>query len=141
MTVRFQTSRFHIVHGPDELFERIHYKFNEQRSLKLHGKHFNERKELRAISDDVINSILFFDSDKWKLVTAEVRTDTGKFVNSTWEKFIGSDKYWISIGFGDVVQTIIKKDSEGLGYAIVKDGPLYQFVKEVNLELMRKDNL
>lgn len=57
---------------------------------------------------------------------------------ATWEKRLGQDKYWITVGFGDVVQTIIKKESDGLGYNIIKDGPMYDIVLKVNQELMKQ---
>lgn len=72
-----------------------------------------------------------------KVVTAEVRNDKGKFVNSTWEYEIDSIRYWITVGFNDTVQTIIIKDSSGLNN-IVKDGQLYDFVDKVNKELMEE---
>ena len=75
--------------------------------------------------------------NKWKVVTAEVRNDKGKFVNSTWEYEIDSIRYWITVGFNDTVQTIIIKDSSGLNN-IVKDGKLYDFVDKVNKELMEE---
>ena len=75
--------------------------------------------------------------NKWKVVTAEVRNDKGKFVNSTWEYEIDSIRYWITVGFNDTVQTIIIKDSSGLNN-IVKDGQLYDFVDKVNKELMEE---
>ncbi len=139
MAVHFQKSRFHVHYGPNSLFERVRYKFKEPRTLKMHGDHFNKRKEQREIPEIVILSMLAFNSADWKIVTAEVRNDTGKFVNATWEKIIEGKKYWITIGFGDVVQTIIKKESEGFGYGIIKEGSFYQFVSKVNETLMNHD--
>ncbi|WP_059173322.1 hypothetical protein [Bacillus sp. FJAT-27445] len=139
MGVRFKTSRFHVHFGPVSLFERVLYKYQEPRTLMLHGGHFNKRKIQRNIPDYVIQSLLDFNPSEWKVVTAEVRNDTGKFVNSTWEKVIENQKYWITIGFGDVVQTIIKKESEGLGYDIIKEGHLFQLVSSVNEMLMKEE--
>lgn len=139
MGVRFNTSRFHVHYGPTSLFERVKYKFQEPRTLKLHGKHFNERKKEREIHGNVIQTLLEFNPTHWRIVTTEVRNDTGKFVNATWEKVIDNQKYWVTIGFGDVIQTIIKKESEGLGYDIIKEGPFYQLVSKVNEELMKED--
>ena len=137
--LKFKTSRFHVQSGPYYLFERVQYKFKEPRTLNLHGKHFNERSVERKIPNDVIQSLLDFNPTQWKVITAEVRNDTGKFVNSTWEKVIDHHKYWVTIGFGDVVLTIIKKESEGFGHDIIKGGPLYHFVSTVNEKLMKED--
>ncbi|QOR65104.1 hypothetical protein IM538_14830 [Cytobacillus suaedae] len=136
MAVRFKTSRFHVLYGPEALFERVKFKFQGEHSLKLHGKHYKDRVEQRSISKLVIEQLHTFNLDEWNLVTVEVRNDTGKFVNSTWERVIQKEKYWITIGFGDVVQTIVKKDSEGLGFDYIKSGPIFNFVSEVNQALM-----
>ncbi|PAK33679.1 hypothetical protein V2I71_12570 [Peribacillus frigoritolerans] len=139
MGVRFKTSRFHVHYGPDSLFKRVLYKFQEPKKLMLHGNHFNERKEQRKIPNDVIQSLLEFNPAQWRVVTVEVRNDTGKFVNATWEKDIDNHKYWVTIGYGNVVQTIIKKESKGLGNDIIKEGSFYQFVSKVNEMLMKQD--
>jgi len=134
--VRFKTTRFHVLYGPVPLFERVEYKFQSPRVLKLHGKHFSMRQIERNIPAHIIQSLLKFSTNEWDLVTVEVRNDTGKFVNSTWEKVIEDKKYWVTIGFDDVVQTIIIKESDGLGQEIVKQGLFFEFVSEVNKQLM-----
>lgn len=136
MSTRFETARFHILNGPPSLFERVKFKMYGERMLKLHGAHFNERMIGRTIPDEVITKLQKFNEKEWNVVTAEVRCDTGKFVNSTWEIMIENKFYWITIGFGDVIQTIIQKDSSGLGYEYTREGSLYQFVSEVNGKLM-----
>lgn len=139
MTIRFQTARFHVDSGPSSLFERAHYKMDVARILKLHSKHFNERRVERSVSQDVMIQIKHFDPAKWSLKTIEVRADTGKFVNTTWEMIHDDTRYWITIGFGNVVQTIVTKTSDGLGYPYVKSGSLYELVRTVNEKLMNDD--
>lgn len=77
--------------------------------------------------------------NEWSLVTAEVRNDKGKFVNSTWGKINESKKYWITIGFGDVIQTIVIKENKELGFEFIKEGELYEFVSKVNQRLMSQE--
>ena len=60
MTMRFKTSRFHIMYGPISLFERVQYKFQEPRTLKLHGKQFNERRIQKEIPGELITLIKEF---------------------------------------------------------------------------------
>ena len=134
---KFSKSRFHKEYGPKSLFERIEFKMKDVNNLKLHGKHFKQRLKDREIPQKVLKEIELFDKNKWKVVTAEVRNDKGKFVNSTWEYEIDSIRYWITVGFNDTVQTIIIKDSSGLNN-IVKDGQRYDFVDKVNKELMEE---
>ena len=136
MGVRMETARFHIATGPDALFERVQFKFNGPRQLKLHGKHFKERLAERKIPEALLPELCLFDSHSWHLKTAEVRQDTGKFINVTWEKQCHDQAYWVTIGFGDVIVTIITKDSDGVNDQIITSGPLYELVTRVNRELM-----
>ena len=135
---KFDESRFHKEYGPKSLFDRVEFKMKDVNHLKLHGKHFKQRLEDRKIPEEILKEIEVFDKNKWNLVTAEVRNDKGKFVNSTWEYKIDNNRYWITIGFNNVVQTIIIKDSSGIEN-IVKNGELYDFVDSVNKELMEEE--
>ena len=135
---KFNKSRFHKEYGPNSLFERVEFKMRDVNTLKLHAKHFKQRLKDRKIPEKVLNEIESFDKNKWKVVTAEVRNDKGKFVNSTWEYEIDNIRYWITVGFNDTVQTIIIKDSSGTDN-IIKDGELYDFVDKVNKKLMNEE--
>lgn len=135
---KFEKSRFHKAFGPKSLFDRVIFKMSQESSLKLNGKHFNKRLIERKIPKIVLDEVKNFNTQDWEVVTVEVRTDKGKFVNSTWEKEIGGARYWITIGFGNLVQTVIKKDSSGI-HNIIKSGELYRFVEQVNLDLMKNE--
>ena len=106
--------------------------------MKPHRKHFNESKIEREIPKDIILSLLQFNPTEWKVVTAEVRNDTSKFFNATWERMIGSDKYWITTGIRGYGSNHYKKRVCRIGYNIIKEGPLYNYVSEVNQELMKQ---
>ena len=80
-----------------------------------------------------------FNAHEWRLVVGEVRMDTGKFVNSTWEFVYGNEKYWLTIGFGNVAETIVKKESGGKD-KIIESGTIYNFVASVNEKLMADEN-
>lgn len=135
--LRFNKSRFQIDYGPDSLFKRVHYVFSKKsEKLKQHGKHYNARLLARSIPEEVRTEIAFFDIRKWKLVSSEVRNDTGKFISSTWEKEINGVRYWLVIGLHDTIETIIKKESDGLSN-IISGGEIYDFVSNVNSELMK----
>ena len=69
------------------------------------------------------------------MVACEVRTDTGKFVNSTWETVFDGQRYWLTIGLGNVAEAIIRKSGEDKEGA-VKEGDLYDYVRAVNRGLM-----
>lgn len=133
--MKFEKSRFHVKFGPESLFRRVEFKMREVNELLIHGKHFIDRVKERNIPKEMINSITCFDFNEWDLVVAEVRNDKGKFVNSTWEKIIDNERYWITIGFGNTIQTIVVKETNGEDKCI-RSGEIYKFVEEVNKELM-----
>lgn len=135
MTIRFETARFHVEYGPESLFQRVQQKMGEVTSLSLTGSHYRIRKRERNIPKEVLQRIEQFNHCEWELVACEVRTDKGKFVNSTWETIWDEQRYWITIGFNNFVQTVINKDSSGVG-DIVKGGALYDFVDQTNRELL-----
>lgn len=136
--MKFQKTRFHIDFGPPSLFSRILFKMADVTQIKMHGKHFSARCAERNIPDNVLAKIKNFSCKEWSLKTCEVRNDTGKFVNSTWEMEANGDVFWLTIGFGNVAETIIRKDSSGTG-GIVTDGDFYNFVDRVNADLMIQD--
>jgi hypothetical protein len=136
---RFETKRFHIKYGPESLFERVLFKMKGNRKLNLHADHFLERTNQRKIESDIFESLNEFNSNQWALVTAEVRKNSGKFVNSTWSKRFNQGNVWITIGFNDTVQTVILKESDGLGFEYESFGEFYDFVEKVNYDLMSKE--
>jgi len=137
MGTRFKKSRFHIDFGPKELFDRVLFKMSGVRCVKT-TKHFLERSLERNIPEKILQDITNFNCNDWRLKTVEVREDTGKFVNSTWEKEYNGLKYWITIGFGNVLETIVIKNGEGKG-EVITEGELYDFVKKVNEQLQKED--
>lgn len=127
--------RFHVDYGPTSLFERVRFKMRDVHSLKMDGAHFNSRMSERNIPPEIIDCLTSFDINEWSLKTAEVRKDRGKFYNSTWERVIDGKRYWVTIGIGDFITTIVCKDSSGVDKCI-RNGELYDFVEKINRELM-----
>ncbi len=107
-------------------------------SLRLTGSHFNARMNQRIIPNEIYEKLNNFDISEWTLKTVEVRKDRGKFYNSTWEYIFDNRKYWVTIGLGDVVETIVIKESSGVDKCI-QNGELYDFVERVNRELMEAE--
>ena len=134
----YKKVRFHKEFGPPSLFERVMYKMKDTTQLYLDGEHFKKRIGERYIPDSVMEHLLCFDINEWNLVTASVRNDRGKFVDSTWEVIIDGVRYWITIGMGTYIITIIKKDTSGVEKC-VRGGEFYDFVEQVNRQLMDED--
>lgn len=105
--------------------------------MKLHATHFKFRSGERDAPDSELKN---FDPSVWELVSAEVRTDTGKFVNSAWDVNVGGKRWRVVIGLHDTVETaFVVTDARGPGGAIVRSGLLYRFVDKVNRELLQGD--
>ena len=132
--------RFHVEFGPASLFERVQFKMKDVHELHVGGPHFNERKSERNVPLEVMERINHFDTAEWKLVTAEVRADRGKFYNSTWEYQYNGVAYWLTIGIGECVITIVRKESSGIDKC-VRNGDFYDFVDKVNRDLMANETL
>lgn len=133
MATRFEKARFHVNTGPQSLFDRVRFKMKGKRTLRSHASHLADRATKR---DAPLAEITAFDSREWELATVEVRTDTGKFVNSAWKRKIHGKWWWVVIGFGDTIETVIDTDKRGLGESIISTGKLYELVERVNRELM-----
>lgn len=137
MGTRFAKARFHVETGPQALFDRVRFRIRGRRELRVHARHFQERAYDRAAPLDRIKS---FDAGQWELMSAEVRADTGKFVNSAWRRTINGTCWWIVIGLHDTLETVIRAGAKrGLGESIVRGGELYDFVEKVNGELMSQE--
>lgn len=135
--MKFEKSRFYIEFGPDSLFERVNFKMKDIQTLNLTTHCINRCVE-RKIPRQIIEDMKVFNIKDWKLVTCEIRNDKGKFINSTWEKIINENRYWITIGFNSVVQTVVIKDGKGID-KVIRSGEIYNFVDEVNKELMLQE--
>ena len=133
--MRFIKARFHVDFGPEALFDRVHYKMDHVKAIGTRANHFIERAVQRRIPQDVLDKITSFNAMEWELVTCEVRVDTGKFVNSTWEIFYDGERYWLTVGLGNVAETIIRKSGDDMD-KIVRGGDLYDYVRAVNRGLM-----
>lgn len=136
MPPRFETARFHVETGPDSLFTRVRHILCEPVQLKAQGKHVTERLRERAAPLDELTR---FDPGSWELVSAEVRTDTGKWVKSTWRVRVDERDWWVVVGLGNALVTVIEVDPwrRGRGTDIVTWGALHAQVDAVNTELMR----
>lgn len=81
-----------------------------------------------------------FDTADWELMTADVRTDRGKFVSSAWRRPVDGSWLWIEIGMNDSIEKAMFKHGRGKGDDVVTEGELYQFVDEVNDQLTEDES-
>ena len=135
---KFPTARFHALSGPPELFERVRFKMQDVRVLKTHARHVEQRAHER---DAPLDELRNFDPNHWRLMTAEVRTDKGKFVNTTWAVNVAGQEWWVVIGFDATMKTVFPAahGKRAFGAKIVRSGERYDFVARVNRQLMLED--
>jgi hypothetical protein len=88
-----EVRRFHVESGPDPLFERVHQTFAAPRQLKTHGRHLADRL---AQHSGPLSELDSFDPKAWELVMVEARTDTGRFVSTTWRRHIEGREWGLS---------------------------------------------
>lgn len=138
MAFSFDTHRFHVETGPDALFERVRQVMTPT-DLQIHADHFQKRATEREAPVEAIRS---FDPTQphWELKTAEVRTDSGKFVSTGWRVCVHGETWWVVIGLKDTIITIYRSDKRGLGDGIVRDGLLYAYVRSVNQQMVRNES-
>lgn len=136
MPPRFETARFHVESGPESLFVRVRHILREPVRLAAHGGHVTERIRQREAP---VEELVSFDPTSWDLVSAEVCTDTGRWVKSTWRVRADGRDWWVVVGLGNALVTVIDVDPwrRGRGQDVVVEGPLYAKVDAVNAELMR----
>src|SRR5437899_12949198 len=127
---KFPMPRFHALSGPPELFERVRFKMQDVRVLKTHARHVEQRAYER---DAPLDQLRHFDPNHWRLMTAEVRTDKGKFVNTAWAVNVAGQEWWVVIGFDATMKTVIPtaRGKLAFGPEIVRSGELYDFVARV----------
>lgn len=135
---KYKRVRFHVEFGPSSLFERVRFKMKDVTTLYMNGTHFQARASERNIPDSIMARLLQFDINEWQVVTASVREDRGKFVDSTWEIVIDGVRYWVTIGMGTFIKTIVTKETSGAENCI-RSGEYFDFVEEVNRKLMDED--
>lgn len=135
---KYKRIRFHVEFGPPSLFERVRFKMKDVTTLYMDGVHFQTRASERNIPNDIMDRLQQFDTNEWHVVTASVREDRGKFVDSTWEIVINGVRYWVTIGMGTFIKTIVIKETSGVENCI-RSGEYYDFVEEVNRKLMDEE--
>ncbi|MEV5828467.1 hypothetical protein AB0L25_23195 [Spirillospora sp. NPDC052242] len=136
MSPRWTTAKFLITTGPAALFDRIRQIMDEPVQLKVHAAHAQARRDDR---DAPLDELRDFDPSTWELVSAEVRTDTGKWVKSTWRANAAGRPWWIVIGMANTIITVIDIPDHrtGLGPTAIRDGDLSHRVNEVNTNLVQ----
>jgi hypothetical protein len=135
MPPRFHTARFHVDIGPASLFKRVAQVLSQPKLLNVHADHFHDRAFERNAPADALRK---FDPATWRLVTVDVRTDTGKFVSTAWEVEVNGENWWVTIGLGDTITTVFRVNNKsGQGSAQLPDSFIYRFVEKVNKNLLQ----
>jgi hypothetical protein len=132
---------FTALDGPPDLFRRVRYIMESKERFQIDRSSLASvihKREIHLKDTDDLNNILKL--DKWDLLGATVRSDQGKFVSSTWERNIGSQRLRIVIGMNDYLLTIESAaPNQPLPPSDKCTPEFWKFVADVNRNLMKKD--
>src|SRR5438105_542580 len=104
MSPRNLTERFLTPSAPPSLVARVYEQMAGRRRLQVHAPHLQQRASERSAP---LVALQNFDISEWELVSIEVRSDTGKFVSTGWERLFDRIRWRVVIGYGDTVQTMM----------------------------------
>lgn len=133
----YKKARFHVETGPESLFRRVHQKMDGYRVLPHASRPMEKRWAERGIPTGLLRG---FDTADWELMSAEVRTDRGKFVASAWRRPANGSWLWVVIGMNDAIEKAMFKQGRGASSDVVTEGDLYDFVDDVNTELTENES-
>ena len=115
MTRTYETARFHIDTGPTELFQRVQFAVGSAWPL------------------------VSLPSLQPALVAADVRVDTGHFVESFWTVNDGRRRWWIVVSRHGNGRSFGLDQQPDVRTGIVRAGELFERVARVNRELMSQE--
>ncbi|AHX26557.1 hypothetical protein Deide_1p01905 (plasmid) [Deinococcus deserti VCD115] len=127
------TASFRCETGPETLFDRVRFKMAGARRLKFYSAQFRRRLVEEGVPMEELQQ---FDPEHWDLIAADVRTDTGKFINSTWVCSADQRRWRVVIGFKDTIERVTGLEKDAPTPDAVTSGTLYKKVAKVNGELM-----
>ena len=146
---KFRVCRFYVESGPPSLFARVKYIMDAKTNIKVDRPHFVCRVRERRIPAQVVRLVNNFEARRWEVISAEVRADTGKFISSTWGRIYAKRYYVVTIGIGDIAETIYESEPPSIWSprrrmrAPVKGKnparQIYDFVEKINRNLMESD--
>ncbi len=142
---------FYSEFGPSSLFERVKHVMSGKPKIIIDRPLFRARIRELQVPNEVLGEIESFDTTKWLPLAAEVNYNTGEFTSSSWGRKFDSKYYVIIIGLGNVALTVWETHSSSENNNLMqlekkvgryaKGGPFYEFVKEVNRNLMESEKV
>ena len=136
MSANYHIARFRIEDGPPELFLRVEYVMCTKGELRFPQETvatFLKKDDATLHEFESINLL------RWDLVEAGVRMDSGKFVSSTWERNVGSQRWRIIIGMHNKLLSIERVSHDQLPRLRRNDSADVRFVADVNRVLMEEE--
>lgn len=90
--------------GPPSLFLRVEQVMSAPRLLGISPKRLDKIAKTYPMTPDEKEEILRFYPDEWSLYAAKTRLDTGKFILSTWTRWLGKKCFYVDIRYGDGIE-------------------------------------
>lgn len=92
--------------GPPSLYKRVRQVLSAPRLLAIKPERLASLARTWPMTQEEMEQVVHFDSADWTLFKVEVRLDTGKFICSTWYRWIGEKCFFVDIGFGDKIERV-----------------------------------
>lgn len=129
--------------GPPSLYKRVKQVLSAPRLLAIKPERLANLAKTWPMTQEEMEQVVHFDSADWTLFKVEVRLDTGKFICSTWYRWIGEKCFFVDIGFGDKIERVQWSRSDYIDdirmWCDNDNKALVDFVEKVNATLMAEN--
>lgn len=126
--------------GPPSLYTRVRQVLSAPRLLAIKPERLASLARTWPMTQEEMEQVVHFDSADWTLFKVEVRLDTGKFICSTWYRWIGEKCFFVDIGFGDKIERIQWARSDYIDdirmWCDNDNKEVVEFVESVNASLL-----
>lgn len=129
--------------GPTSLYKRILQVFAVPRRLVASQRALKSWVRTWPTTAEELELVLNFFQEDWSLYSASVRKDTGKFIRTTWFRWIGDKCYFIDIKYSDGIERFrwARKDhiDDIEWWCDNSDKATFAFVESVNAKLIEEN--
>ena len=92
--------------GPGSLYKRVRQVFSTPRLLGIKPERLAKLAKTWPMTPEEMEQVIHFYPEEWTLYAVEVRCDTGKFICTTWHRWIGDKCFFVDIGYGECVDRL-----------------------------------
>ncbi len=129
--------------GPVSLYKRVRQVFSTPRLLGIKPERLAKLAKTWPMTPEEMDQVIHFYPEEWTLYEVRVRCDTGKFICTTWNRWIGEKCFFVDIGYGEKVERLRWARSDYIDdlwlWCDNNDTALVEFVESVNATLLAEN--